>query len=1308
MAYLSGWAEDKRIELTIDSSKVSTGLTDFPVMVKLSASAGIGGEDLTAVFDELGSESKKIAITTSGGTTQCYAEVVYWDETGEDAILWTKVPAVLAATDTSLYLYYDSTQDDNTDYVGDPGSAAAQNVWDSDYVQVFHMNDSTFLMNCATGVTVTTQGTLTEVDSPKGKALQANGVGDYIDISSALNLGNNFSFELQTYIVSGGPNPGYDQAFGKEKTIGLMLDHTAGTLNWGVFLGNGSSWDGSQLSDTRLSEDTWYNLGLTKDGTSLNYYNNGSADGGGSITDRSVNSTFYIFRREDQADTFTLYGNIGEFRLSTTARSASWQHATNYALLDTLVSYSLEVEAEWLDGFSNRIKATIGASLIDSELTDFPVMIHLSDSCGIGGTDLSEIFDDLGTNSKKIAITTSGGTTQCPVEIENWDNVGEKAVLHTKVPVIGATDDTVLYLYFNSAANDNTTYVGTTGATIAQTVWNDDFVSVHHMMQDPSGGANCILDSTDSELNGTPENMDVGNWEDMTFGKGLRYNGQNEGINFGDTPLVDFADGDFSFMAKISVEDFVNMGVIWGKDGPGQRQFEFAYMGNWEKELIIDYFAAAANYQLKTDANTITAPGEHVIYAVRESDYLRIYMDGVEIKSESLVGSTSMDAKADELYLGKRGYGNYFEGVIGEAQIMSVAPPAPWVKATYNTLYDTLITYSAVKTNTWIGSFAERRPFAISASSAALTDFPVTLYLDSSCGIGSDDLTSIFDILAFSANDDFTGDDGDPLNTDRWAANTGITIQSNAAYATVDGEVKYVRSAFVLPGDFDIQVDYNVLAGPGSDYWYLHLIAAAAGGDDPNDDLHFQVRRKYNSGHYYAKVSKDVGGWNSETNEATADTSGTLRITRVGNEFTAFAWTGGTWDPIGSPETVIDLDAKKMEPAFRWFSGSGNPTMTATFDNFVVNSGSIEWPSGHPNNKKIAIGDANGGQCYVEIDTWDSLTEKAILHTKVRSVPATGATIYLYYDPDQDDNTDYVGDVTDAPAQSVWDSGFEGVYHLNEDPGPAGAGDIKDSTSNEKNMIAEASMTPDDLVDAQPGKGIEFDGSNDYLVINSSVLSNYPCTIEAAGPAKVVGTTNTSPSAAVADASSISQMITLNIWDGFVRSVTTNTKSVTGTTALTDGDFCHIASALSSSTSRSVFTNGKNKTTDTASQSFPTGLDRTSIGAVRDNSPGYRVGITSEVRFSSVLRSQGWLESTFYTLKDKFGTWGATEPYGGSDGGTTPATGSTEEPSEGAFGSIVISGSLKTVTACSVIISGIWKDISEVNIVVSNEFKTVV
>lgn len=140
MAWLGSWA--KRFPLHIDYTKVSSGLSAFTVPIRLSAAAGIDNDDLSAVFDDLGVNKLKLAVTTDDEVTQCYVEVSYWDNSAELAVLWVRVPSVSSSVATDLYLYFDPAQSDNTSYVGVPASAAAVQVWDDESIGVWPLHET--------------------------------------------------------------------------------------------------------------------------------------------------------------------------------------------------------------------------------------------------------------------------------------------------------------------------------------------------------------------------------------------------------------------------------------------------------------------------------------------------------------------------------------------------------------------------------------------------------------------------------------------------------------------------------------------------------------------------------------------------------------------------------------------------------------------------------------------------------------------------------------------------------------------------------------------------------------------------------------------------------------------------------------------------------------------------------------------------------------------------------------------------------------------------------------------------------------
>jgi PHD/YefM family antitoxin component YafN of YafNO toxin-antitoxin module len=195
--WLGTWSKRKKIE--IDNTNIDSDLSHFPISIFLGSSSGINGEDTTEVFDQVGSDWQKIAITNNTGDSEIYVEKELWDDVNEKAVLWASASGLTltSGSKTELYLYYDSSQSNNTSYVADVGSR--NEVWDSDYNMVLHLResgdgtadefvDSTSNNNHGQGGGGNSSYTPTQIDGKIGKSQDFDGSNDYIKIPNDTSL----------------------------------------------------------------------------------------------------------------------------------------------------------------------------------------------------------------------------------------------------------------------------------------------------------------------------------------------------------------------------------------------------------------------------------------------------------------------------------------------------------------------------------------------------------------------------------------------------------------------------------------------------------------------------------------------------------------------------------------------------------------------------------------------------------------------------------------------------------------------------------------------------------------------------------------------------------------------------------------------------------------------------------------------------------------------------------------------------------------------------------------------------------------
>jgi hypothetical protein len=132
--------------------------------------------------------------------------------------------------------------------------------------------------------------------------------------------------------------------------------------------------------------------------------------------------------------------------------------------------------------------------------------------------------------------------------------------------------------------------------------------------------------------------------------------------------------------------------------------------------------------------------------------------------------------------------------------------------------------------------------------------------------------------------------------------------QLDITVPTVSNGHAGVVSNFTISGDFDMQVSYSLVNWPTTDGIDVGLEFSKTDGS-----LIAGVGRTDLSGDAYGT---EIPGYLAPITEATSDTSGKLRITRVGNTITTYYWLSGAWENFGSAtddglliDGVVDLMA---------------------------------------------------------------------------------------------------------------------------------------------------------------------------------------------------------------------------------------------------------------------------------------------------------------------------------------------------------------------------------------------------------------
>ena len=290
-------------------------------------------------------------------------------------------------------------------------------------------------------------------------------------------------------------------------------------------------------------------------------------------------------------------------------------------------------------------------------------------------------------NRKKIAITTtvSGVEIQCPIEIESWDADNEQAYLWTKVPTVYSGSDTELIFYYDSTMTTNSGYVGDTGETPAQQVWDANFVGVWHMSQNPY--ITDILDSTSNSYNAVPQaGLDYDDYVDGAIGKAAHFDGAGttDRLNLPTSSGFEFNQSDFTIEHIVYPQG----------DGTVFCNYETS------NKLHAPFFDSATSSRVILNGSnyitgiTTTASTFQQFSLVRDSNSLTAYVNNIQSGNTADVTGVSIGADTKN-YIGSSDTSSHaFTGIVDELRVSNIKRDASWRTATYYSNFNNLITFT--------------------------------------------------------------------------------------------------------------------------------------------------------------------------------------------------------------------------------------------------------------------------------------------------------------------------------------------------------------------------------------------------------------------------------------------------------------------------------------------------------------------------------------------------------------------------------------------------------------------------------------
>ena len=322
--------------------------------------------------------------------------------------------------------------------------------------------------------------------------------------------------------------------------------------------------------------------------------------------------------------------------------------------------------ANWLSGYTTRKKITIDKSKIDSTLTDFPVLVKLTSS----NFDFSKANSD----GYDIRFTSADGTTLLKYERERHDSTNKLAEYWVKIPSISSTANTIFYLYYRVEDTDD-------GADPTN-VWDSKFKGVWHMKDLTTS---TIEDSTSNNNDGTKKAANEPIEADGKIARAQSFDGNNDYISVPENNVLDPTIITIEAWVKISSAPTNNGNIVEKGENKG-------YRFRINNDQTVSWFdrGGAVNH-LKTTTKVSLNSWTYIV-VMGDSSGLKIYLNGVLDKSGgSAYGGPNTSSP---LCIGAcKEFNEYFNGLIDEVRISSVARSSAWIKASYYSGNNSLVSY---------------------------------------------------------------------------------------------------------------------------------------------------------------------------------------------------------------------------------------------------------------------------------------------------------------------------------------------------------------------------------------------------------------------------------------------------------------------------------------------------------------------------------------------------------------------------------------------------------------------------------------
>jgi hypothetical protein len=327
----------------------------------------------------------------------------------------------------------------------------------------------------------------------------------------------------------------------------------------------------------------------------------------------------------------------------------------------------------WYNGaWPYRKKITIWGSQVTGSLTDFPVLIYKVDS---------EFQSHGVTGGADFVFTSWDGTTKLPHEVEWFNKQSGSYTGWVKIPSLTAGVDTDIYVYY-----------GNTGASDQQdpaTVWSNGFAGVWHLNE-----------TSGTRYDSTSNNNDLTDVNTVARGTGLVAGGADFVRTSSESlTITDATQTGLDITGPITMEAWVKNDEVANPPYQVIEKYRDSTCGSGndppyslrlvtESPNLKECAGVTGSCSDPPDAQpaawTITSGAWVFLVGSYDGANTRVYRNSVESNARAYAsGIVNTDGT---FYIGSHGTANYFDGIIDEARVSSVARSQGWITTEYTNM----------------------------------------------------------------------------------------------------------------------------------------------------------------------------------------------------------------------------------------------------------------------------------------------------------------------------------------------------------------------------------------------------------------------------------------------------------------------------------------------------------------------------------------------------------------------------------------------------------------------------------------------